>query len=116
MIDKNSTKDTNDSKDVKDTKAVAAGAEQREPTTSNLAQSSNTRVKPTLDSKFHIDYTWWDKEGRDLHAYLISHLLPEQAAAFTETQSDDLVDWVVGGNATIHRRTVKRIRGEEKKL
>ncbi len=70
---------------------------------SNLAQSSNTRVKPTLDSKFHIDYSWWEKEGRDLHAYLISHLLPEQAAAFAEPQSDVLVDWVDPDTAEVKR-------------
>jgi hypothetical protein len=89
-----------DKDSLKDVKAVM---ENKEPTASNLAQTSNARVKPTLDSKFHIDYSWWDKEGRDLHAYLISHLLPEQAAAFSDTGSTDLVDWIDPDTAEVKR-------------
>ena len=75
----------------------------RAPAPAATVQTANARVKPTLDSKFHIDYSWWDKEGRDLHAYLISHLLPEQVAAFAETQSDALIDWVDPDTAEVRR-------------
>jgi hypothetical protein len=34
-------------------------------------------LKPTLDTKYHIDYKWWDRAEEDLRTYLISHLLPE---------------------------------------
>lgn len=29
--------------------------------------------KPTLDTKFHIDFSWWQKQGQNLRAYLQSH-------------------------------------------
>ncbi len=70
---------------------------------SNLAQPSNARVKPTLDTKFHIDYSWWEREGRDLHAYLISHLLPEQRSRFSEIQTETFVDWVDPDTAEVSR-------------
>ncbi len=35
-------------------------------------------VKPTLDTRFHIDYSWWERGGEDLRTYLLSHLSPEQ--------------------------------------
>jgi hypothetical protein len=68
-----------------------------------LAQPSNARVKPTLDTKFHIDYSWWEREGRDLHAYLVSHLLPEQRSRFSETDTGALVDWVDPAIAEVSR-------------
>jgi hypothetical protein len=34
-------------------------------------------VKPTQDTKFHIDYNWWEKSGEDLRVYMLSHLPPE---------------------------------------
>jgi hypothetical protein len=51
-------------------------------------------VKPTLETRFHIDYDWWKREGRDLRAYLISHLLPEQRAQFDNMREEAPIDWV----------------------
>ncbi len=69
----------------------------------NTAKPSNTRVKPTIETKFHIDYTWWDREGRELRPYLISHLLPEQRLHFDESTSDSLVDWIDPDTAEVRR-------------
>jgi hypothetical protein len=54
-------------------------------------------AKPTLDTRFHIDYDWWKRtEGEDLRIYLISHLPPEERAQFAqqgeEAQLMDFVD------------------------
>ena len=27
-------------------------------------------IKPTLETKFHIDYSWWEKSSEDLRTYL----------------------------------------------
>ena len=72
---------------------------------SNLAQPSNARVKPTLDTKFHVDYQWWEREGRDLRAYLITHLPQEQRAAFVEAdpQSEAMIDWIDPDTAEVLR-------------
>lgn len=61
------------------------------------------RVKPTVDTKFHIDYDWWARSEQDLHVYLLSHLLPEQRAYFAEHGSGDEVDWVDPQTAEVRR-------------
>lgn len=57
-------------------------------------------VKPTLDTKYHIDYPWWEKNTEeDLHTYILSHLLPEQReglAQTTESVTMDFVDPITG--------------------
>ena len=49
-------------------------------------------VRPTLDTKFHIDYLWWDRADRDLHVYLRSHLCDEHKETFSKLDGDALVD------------------------
>lgn len=49
-------------------------------------------VRPTLDTKFHIEYDWWDRADRDLEVYLQSHLCPEHQDTTAEFDRDALVD------------------------
>lgn len=51
-------------------------------------------VKPTLDTKFHIDYSWWKRSEEDLRAYLLSHLLPDQRERLSETDEQRIVDYI----------------------
>jgi hypothetical protein len=51
-------------------------------------------VKPTLQTKFHIDFTWWERESSEFRVYLTSHLCPEHRAAFDAYAGDDLIDAV----------------------
>ena len=51
-------------------------------------------VRPTLETKFHIDYEWWDRADRDLEVYLRSHLCPDHQEAFSELDTDALVDYI----------------------
>lgn len=51
-------------------------------------------VKPTLDTKFHIDYSWWDRSGDDLRIYLLSHLMPEQRDRLSQTEANSVVDYI----------------------
>ncbi len=39
-------------------------------------------IKPTLDTLFHIDYSWWEQQGLDLNVKLVSHLCPEHRNAY----------------------------------
>lgn len=55
---------------------------------------ASRRVKPTLDTRFHVDYEWWEREGRDLRVYLLSHLPPEQREFFMQHRDTENVDWV----------------------
>jgi hypothetical protein len=53
-------------------------------------------IKPTLDTKYHIDYGWWERNPEEeLRLYILSHLTPEQReqlAQATETQIIDYID------------------------
>jgi hypothetical protein len=51
-------------------------------------------VRPTLETKFHIDYDWWDRADRDLEVYLRSHLCPEHQDAFADLDAEALVDYI----------------------
>lgn len=51
-------------------------------------------VKPTLQTRFHIDFDWWVQNDRDWRVYLRSYLCPGHQESFANTGSDDLVDWI----------------------
>jgi hypothetical protein len=52
-------------------------------------------LRPTIDSKFHIDFTWWDKQNKDIRVFMRVVLCPESleaAAAAPDDQTVDMVD------------------------
>lgn len=51
-------------------------------------------IKPTLDTKFHIDYSWWDNDPEDLRIYLLSHLQPEQRDQINQSEEHKIVDYI----------------------
>ena len=51
-------------------------------------------VKPTLDTRYHIDYSWWDTSGEDLRTYVLSHVLPEQREQLSQTTEERVIDYV----------------------
>ena len=69
----------------------------------NSTRPGGQRVKPTSETKFHIDYSWWDREDRDLRTYLISQLPPEQRARFDSTQDSSTIDWIDPETAEVRR-------------
>jgi hypothetical protein len=75
----------------------------RNMVTDNSTRPLSRRVKPTLDTRFHIDYTWWEREDRELRTYLISHLLPEQRAQFENNQDTGLIDAIDPETAEVRR-------------
>ncbi|MGH2537891.1 MAG: hypothetical protein ACRDHL_10890 [Candidatus Promineifilaceae bacterium] len=49
--------------------------------------------RPTLDTRYHIDFDWWEKAGLDLKAYLLSRLqLPDESALDMGVEQVDQVD------------------------
>jgi hypothetical protein len=49
--------------------------------------------RPTVDTKFHIDFDWWDKSGLDLRTYVFSRLdVGEKSALDIDLEFVDLVD------------------------
>jgi hypothetical protein len=61
---------------------------------STSASAASRRIKPTLETKFHIDYEWWERDERELRIYLISHLASDQRGFFMEHQDTEEIDWV----------------------
>jgi hypothetical protein len=51
-------------------------------------------VRPTLDTKFHVDYHWWERTEEDLKIYLLSHLHPDQRERLSQTDLDEIVDYI----------------------
>ncbi|MGB7341735.1 MAG: hypothetical protein WBC91_22750 [Phototrophicaceae bacterium] len=51
-------------------------------------------LKPTLDTKFQIDYDWWERENNDLRAYMLSHLAPEKREKFADNSDNQIVDYI----------------------
>ena len=51
-------------------------------------------IKPTLQTPFHIDFDWWQKNERDWHVYLRSLLCAEHQEVFADVQEGEKIDWV----------------------
>lgn len=60
-------------------------------------------VKPTLQTRFHIDFDWWQKNDRDWHVYLRNYLCAEHQKAFERVSEDILIDWVDPVTAEVHQ-------------
>ena len=50
--------------------------------------------KPTIDTKFHIDYGWWETSGRSFRLYLLEQLCDQCKQRFTSHRATETVDWV----------------------
>jgi hypothetical protein len=52
-------------------------------------------LKPTLDTKYHIDYTWWERnKEEDLRIYLLSHLPQEVRDRIAGNTSSTVIDQI----------------------
>lgn len=61
---------------------------------SSVPGKPSALIKPTVNTRFHIDYDWWERSPEDLRSYLISHLLPEQRERLSQSQEARSVDYV----------------------
>jgi hypothetical protein len=52
-------------------------------------------LKPTLDTQFHIDYGWWDRENQDLRSYMLTHLPTDLRETFDEADDEErIIDYI----------------------
>jgi hypothetical protein len=51
-------------------------------------------VKPTLDTPFHVDYGWWERNRLQTSVELRTHLCPEHRAVYSEHFDTQKIDWV----------------------
>ena len=54
----------------------------------------NYLIKPSLETKFFIDYDWWETSRDDLQIYLLTHLSEEQQKALANRDMQDMYDYV----------------------
>jgi hypothetical protein len=60
-------------------------------------------VKPTLNTRFHIDFDWWSQSDRDWRVYLQSLLCHEHQQTFSDFNENDMVDWVDPQTAEVQK-------------
>ena len=51
-------------------------------------------VKPSVNTPFHVDFEWWQKNERNWHVYLRSLLCVEHQEAFSNIEEGQTIDWV----------------------
>lgn len=62
-----------------------------------------TWVVPTVDTKFHIDFRWWDEGGRNFRLALRDQLCDECRARFPDHRNTEMVDWIDPETAEVKR-------------
>ncbi len=60
-------------------------------------------IRPTLSTKFHIDFDWWNRHDRDLRIYLYQHLCESCRATYRSHRDAEMVDWIDPDTAEVHR-------------
>jgi hypothetical protein len=53
-----------------------------------------SRVRPTTQTHFHIDFNWWQEQDRDWRVFLQSLLCIEHQQIFAELPENHMVDFV----------------------
>jgi len=61
----------------------------------STAPGKSSLVKPSLNTKFHIEYEWWERSSPDdLRVYLRSHLPDDQRERMSFVAENHIVDFV----------------------
>ncbi len=51
-------------------------------------------IKPTLRTRFYVDYDWWQRSQEDLRIYLLSHIEPGQRERLSKNSRDAWIDFI----------------------
>lgn len=76
--------------------------------TTTLASQRLERFRPTVDTKFHIDYDWWEKSGKSFRLYLRDQLCEECRERFVNYTDTEDVDWVDPDTGEVRRTDALR--------
>ncbi len=60
-------------------------------------------IRPTVETKFHIDFDWWEDQGRNFRVHLSSHLCPECRPRYQDHVDAEMIDWVDADTAEVTR-------------
>jgi hypothetical protein len=56
-------------------------------------------LRPTIDTQFHIDFSWWDKQNKSIRVFMEEHLCEEcreNLRSQPEPRIVDMIDPVTG--------------------
>ncbi|MBX3048989.1 MAG: hypothetical protein KIT46_01650 [Anaerolineales bacterium] len=67
-------------------------SENSEPQENEILRSS--LIRPTLDTPFHIDFSWWRQNDQEWQVFLYGLLSEEQQASVGRINLDDTIDRV----------------------
>lgn len=76
--------------------------------TKTLNRRSLLRRRPTVDTKFYIDYDWWERSGRNFRLILRDQLCGECRERFANHQNTEDVDWIDPDTGEVHRTDALR--------
>jgi hypothetical protein len=51
-------------------------------------------VRPTVDTRYQIDFDWWEERGRNFRVQLLSHLCEECQDRYSDYRDAKLIDWI----------------------
>jgi hypothetical protein len=60
-------------------------------------------VKPTVQTRFRIDFDWWQTNDRDWRVYLYSNLCPDHQKVYADIEFNEQLDWVDPDSAEVQR-------------
>jgi hypothetical protein len=76
--------------------------------TQSLLRQRLARFRPTVDTKFHIDYDWWEQSGKNFRIYLRDQLCEECRERFANYQNTEDVDWIDPDTGEVRRTDALR--------
>ena len=76
--------------------------------TSGALAKRLAHFRPTVDTKFHIDYDWWQNSGQSFRLFLREQLCDECRARFADYHNTEDVDWVDPETGEVHRTDALR--------
>jgi hypothetical protein len=59
--------------------------------------------RPSLDTRFHIDYDWWEDTGRDIRVAVRGQLCQDCQARYPDHRNTEAVDWIDPDTAEVVR-------------
>nr|MBC7244336.1 hypothetical protein [Chloroflexota bacterium] len=60
-------------------------------------------LKPTVNTKFHIDFSWWEKQNKDIRVLMKELLCPECSKTLADTPETQMVDLIDPETAEVTR-------------
>jgi hypothetical protein len=60
-------------------------------------------LRPTLETRFHIDYEWWQRADREVEVFLRDYLCPEHQQALAAGEAELAFDFVDPETAEVRR-------------